>query len=90
MWTTFPVDAEIATSLPSGEIAMWSERWPSTSKRQTILPLRMLIATTSLNEGRETIKRRPSFDAYMSSTYWLFPSPISRLIPMKNGRRVGS
>jgi hypothetical protein len=90
MWTTLPVEAETATSLPSGEIAMWSERCPSTSKRHTILPVRMLMPTTSLNDGRDTIRSRPSFDEYMSSTYWLLPSPISRLIPTKKGRRVGS
>ena len=83
MWTTLPVEAETATRLPSGEIAMWSERWPSTSKRHMILPVAISSEITSLKEGRETIRKRPSFVEYMSSTYWLFPSPISCWIAMK-------
>ncbi len=34
-----PVEAETATSLPSGETAMWSERWPVTWKRHLISPV---------------------------------------------------
>ena len=33
--------------------------------------------------GREAIRRRPSLDVYMSSTYWSLPSPISSLIARK-------
>lgn len=68
MCTTLPVEAETATRSPSGEIAMWSLRCPSTSKRQASSPVAMRIATTSARLGRETISSRPSPVVYMSST----------------------
>ena len=83
MWTTFPVDADTATCLPSGEMAMWSARWPSTTKRHTIWRVSRLIATTSARLGLETIKSRPSLVEYMSSTYWSLPSPTACRIARK-------
>ena len=53
-WTLRAVDADTSRRRPSGEIAMWSARLPSTCTRQTILRVRRLIATTSARLGRET------------------------------------
>ena len=47
------VDAETRKVLPSGEIAAWSERMPSTGVRQAILPVATSSATTSEKLGRE-------------------------------------
>ena len=69
--------------LPLGDTAMWSERCPATGNRQTILWDRRLIATTSAKDGRETMRSRPSLEEYMSSTYWLLPSPMASRIAMK-------
>ena len=52
--TTFAVDADTSRRVPSGEIAMWSARLPSTFVRQTISRVRRSIATTSARLGRET------------------------------------
>lgn len=81
--TTFPVDALTTTVRPSGEIAMWSARTPSTAKRHTISWVRRSIATTSAKDGRDTISSRPSFEEYMSSTNWSWPSPMSVRMPRK-------
>jgi hypothetical protein len=67
MCTTFPVDADTATCLPSGDTAMWSERWPATGKRQAIFPDRMFRPTTSLKLGLEMTSRLPLREVYMSS-----------------------
>ena len=48
------------------------------------------MPTTSARLGRDAIRSRPSFDVYMSSTYWLFPSPISSAIATKYASRSGS
>jgi len=45
--------------------------------------VRRSISTTSANDGRETTSSRPSFEEYMSSTYWSWPSPISARIARK-------
>ena len=62
---------------------MWSERCPATANRQAISWVRRSIATTSAKEGRLTISSRPSLEEYMSSTYWLLPSPIASRIARK-------
>jgi hypothetical protein len=77
------VEAETSSRRPSGEIAMWSERYPSIFTRQTIRPSRRLIATTSARLGRETKTRRPFLEVKASSTYWSWPSPTSWRMPRK-------
>ena len=51
---TFAVEADTSRCLLSGEIAMWSARFPSTFVRQMIALVRRLIATTSARLGRDT------------------------------------
>jgi hypothetical protein len=53
--TTFPVDADARTVRPSGEIAMWSDRQPSTWKPGD-LPRARSTATTSLKLGLHTYR----------------------------------
>jgi len=53
-WTLRAVEAETSRRRPSGEIPMWSARFPSTGARQTICRVRRLIATTSARLGRDT------------------------------------
>jgi hypothetical protein len=53
-WTLLAVESETSSLLPSGEVAMWSERWPSIGKRQTILPVAISMPTTSARLGRDT------------------------------------
>ena len=48
------VDADTSMVLPSGEIAAWSARLPSTGVRHAIFPVATSIATTSAKLGRET------------------------------------
>ena len=68
--TTFAVEADTSRCLPSGEMAMWSARFPSTFVRQMIALVRRLIATTSARLGRDTYSTRPLWDENMSSTNW--------------------
>jgi hypothetical protein len=63
----FAVESEIRRLVPSGEIAMWSERWPSIGKRQTTCRVRRLIPTTSAKLGRDTYTNLPSCEVNMSS-----------------------
>ena len=58
----FAVESETSRVVPSGEIAMWSERCPSMGKPQTISPVLKLMPTTSAKLGRETYTKRPSCD----------------------------
>jgi hypothetical protein len=81
--TTRAVDADTSSRLPSAEIAMWSDRWPSTRTRQTIFLVARSNATTSARLGRETYAKRPSGEVKMSSTNWSWPSPISWRIAKK-------
>ena len=46
---------------------MWSERCPSTGKRQTIFLVGRSMPTTSAKLGRETYTKRPSCEVNMSS-----------------------
>ena len=80
---TFAVDADTSRCLPSGEIAMWSARFPSTLVRQMIALVRRLIATTSARLGRDTYSTRPLCEENMSSTNWSCPSPTASRIPRK-------
>jgi hypothetical protein len=50
----FAVESDTSRLLPSGEIAMWSARWPSIGKRQMIFWVLRLIPTTSAKLGRDT------------------------------------
>ncbi len=52
-WTLRAVDADTSSRDPSGEMPMWSDRWPSTGVRQTISFVLSEIATTSAKLGRE-------------------------------------
>ncbi len=80
---TLAVEAETSTCLPSGEIAMWSARFPSTFVRQMIWWVLRLIATTSARLGRDTYSTRPLCDENMSSTNWSWPSPTCSRIARK-------
>ncbi len=82
-WTTLPVEALTTTVSPSGEMAMWSERWPATAKRQTISWVSRLMATTSAYDGRDAISSVPSLEVYMSSTSWSCPSPMASRMARK-------
>ncbi len=86
----FAVESETSRVVPSGEIAMWSERCPSMGKRQTISPVLRLMPTTSAKLGRETYTKRPSCDVNMSSVNWSLPSPTACLIARKKASRSGS
>ena len=80
---SFAVEADTRRCLPSGEIAMWSARLPSTLVRQMIFLLRRLNATTSARLGRETYSTRPLCEENMSSTNWSWPSPTASRMPRK-------
>jgi hypothetical protein len=90
MCTTFPVEAETATRVPSGDRPMWSERWPSTTNRHAMLPLARSMPTTSRRLGRDTTRRRPPSALYMSSTNWSWPSPMATRMARKYASRTGS
>ena len=81
--TTLAVEAETSTCLPSGEIAMWSARFPSTFVRQMIFRVLRFSAITSARLGRETYRRRPLREENMSSTNWSCPSPTAWRIARK-------
>jgi hypothetical protein len=53
-WTVLAVESDTSSRVPSGEMPMWSERWPSTGNRQTTSPVARSIPTTSARLGRET------------------------------------
>jgi hypothetical protein len=53
-WTLLAVESDTRICEPSGEIAMWSARWPSMGKRQTIFWVFRSIPTTSAKLGRDT------------------------------------
>src|SRR5918999_526316 len=88
--TLFAVESDTSRLSPSGEIAMWSERWPSIGKRQTICPVSRLIPTTSAKLGRDTYTNLPSCEVNMSSVYWSLPSPTPWRMARKNACRSGS
>ncbi len=83
------VEAETATRVPSGETAMWSERYPDTGKRQLTRPEATSMDTTSAKLGRETTTAEPSGVVNMSSTNWSCPSPALSRMPRKKASFTG-